>query len=39
LERLRSRLKTDDQAVQRILIDAGIMTKAGHLSRVYSGKR
>lgn len=39
LGRLRNRLKTDNQAVQRILVDAGIMTKAGRLTRVYSGKR
>lgn len=39
LGRLRNRLKTDSQAVQRILVDAGIMTKAGRLTRVYSGKR
>lgn len=39
LGRLRNRLKTDNQAVQRILVDAGIMTKTGRLTRVYSGKR
>jgi len=39
LGRLRDRLKTDNQAVQRILVDAGIMTKAGRLTSRYSGKR
>lgn len=39
LERLRDRLKTDNQAVQRILVGAGIMTKNGRLTSRYSGKK
>lgn len=39
LDRLKAKLKTDKDAVHRVLVDAHIVTKGGKLTSAYSGRR